>query len=165
MSDWDHTFSMISKILNHDAAPGRESRLKTAFEQAAKAGHDVLVETISYPRPWAFDESFMMPGLVDAPGPVHDFFGMGQKEDFDLRRFQDFFRKESVAVHGIYDLKKPFDAAKGGAELLPAIVEKTMRDIVYERHYETLSLWRKALLLSPARRDAYKKTLSIYTPA
>lgn len=172
MNHHDNTFFMIlsddatklqaaqekaQKTVDYDPEERRVFNLKMAFRMEAEAGRDVLIET-------EYTDCMDLPDFTFSLATIYERFAFGQEEDYRFRDLTQHLRCTGARIAGIYDLKKPFDAAKSGAEILPPFAEKALRDLKYEQARQGMSFWDKTRMLSPRRREAFRQSLSIYNP-
>ncbi len=137
-----------------------QTSLRLHFEQAQKTGADLLIysRVLRSPR---FDESFMMPDLVPW---VEESVVRIRDDRVPPLRLQQLIQAGSP-ITGIYDLKKPFDQACGGEELLPAAIKQAIREYRYDMLQADLPLWQRLLFkYDSRRRKAFQQTLPVILP-
>ncbi len=134
-----------------------QASLRLHFEQAQRTGADLLIysRTLRSPR---FDESFMMPDLLPWVEETTVRIRDGRVPPLILERLI----QSGSTITGIYDLKKPFDQACGGEELLPVAIKQAIREYRYDMIQPDLPLWQRLLFKCDSkRRKAFQQTLPV----
>lgn len=177
MSDWDHTSYMLMDDDAHamrkrqtqtEATPSapppidRRVLLKAAFADKAKGGASLMIHGIQNFYP-AFDESFMMPGLI---GGSNDVFIPVYKNEVPKEKLEKLLNsRDSGDIVAVYDLRKPFDQARGDAALLSEDIKAAIRDLRYERIEPQLRWWQRvALAVSSDHREKFKQSIYVVSP-
>lgn len=85
-----------------------------------------------------------MPDLI---GGSHDVFIPVYEDSVPRQELAALLNsRDSGDIVAIYDLRKPFDRARGGDALLPDAIKAAIRDLRYER-LEPQQRWWKRLAL------------------
>ncbi len=134
-----------------------EASLRQQFAQAQQTGADLLIysRVMRFPR---FDEAFMMPGISPWAEETLIRIRDDRVPTQSLRHLID----SGGPISAVYDLKKPFDQARGGVELLPDSIKQAIREYRYDKVFPELSFWQRIVhTCDSKRRAAFIKALPI----
>lgn len=134
------------------AISGRDAGLRRHFEQAQKTGADLLIYSYAPGHAAIPDDPTLSAGETTVR--IRD----GHVPSLPLEALICSGRP----ICAVYDLKKPFDQARGGEELLPPTIKQAIRAYRYGMIRHDLPLWQRLLFICDRRRLlAFQQTLPV----
>lgn len=136
----------------------KDKELQAIFKEAAALKDaDILIHADHVD----FDLGASLESLMDCYAAYDKVLVVNSNDPQSIEQAGHFFRGRLAAIKGVYDLKKPFAEAKIPADTLPAALQASIRKHIFEQKMHNTPWYGKLGLLTEARREAAKASISI----